>query len=128
MASGFFGANISAYFNELEYQELKQNQLDNVISALKRRKIIKSDISSFDIEIRFDRNKLTSLKENADALAVLLNAHIPPRDALKVSGIFSDVDGVANQMEKLEKQINDATQKAVIDDLTKPNEENKPNE
>lgn len=115
MASGFFGANISAYFNELEFQKPKQNQIDNAIEALKRKGIIKSDISSFDIQIRFDRNKLSSLKENADALAVLLKCNIPPRDALKVAGIFSDADNIANEMENIKKTaIN-----KIVDEVTK---------
>lgn len=119
MASGFFGANISAYFNELEYQQPKQCQIDNVISALRRAKIITSDISSFDIEIRFDRNKLTSLKEAADALAILLSNKIPTRDALKVVGIFGDVDRIANEMEKIKQQYTNA----VVDGLVNNNQE-----
>ena len=127
MASGFFGANIDAYFNELEFQLPKQNQIDIVIDALSRRKLIKSNISSFEIEVRFDRNKLTSLKENADALAVLLANHIPTRDALKVTGIFGDVDRIANEMDKVEQEILNTAVDTVVEEKVIENgvEENK---
>lgn len=111
-ASGLLQANQNAYFNELEFQKPKQALIDNVITALRDNKIIKSNLSSFDIEIRFDRNKLTDIQSSTTALATLLGINgMPAKDALKVVGLFSDIDSVS-------KKIEEAVKKSVINGLT----------
>lgn len=117
--SGFYTANQNAYFNELEFKKPKQRLIDNLIEVLRMKSIIKSDISSYDIEIRFDRTRLSSLLDNANALSVLLASGMPIKDSIKVCGIFNDVDRVAAEAEKiLEEKVN-----AEIEKISKENEE-----
>lgn len=103
--SGYYTANQNAYFNELEFKEPKQNIIDNVLEILRIDNIIKTDLSSFDIEIRFDRNKLTSVLDNANALAILIGTGAPVKDSIKVTGLFNDIDRVAKDMEQRIKEI-----------------------
>lgn len=119
-ASGLLQANQNAYFNELEFQKPKQALIDNVIAALKANEppLIKSDLSSFDIEIRFDRNKLTDIVSSATALATLLGINgMPIKPALKAVGLFSEIDKVAAEMEtKIKEAVVSGLTKAIIGD------------
>lgn len=98
---GYYTANQNAYFNELEFKLPKQNIIENTISLLKQNGKIKGEITSEDIEIRFDRTRLTSLLDNANALSLLISSGMPIKDSIKVTGIFNDVDRVAEEAKKI---------------------------
>lgn len=99
-ANGFFIVNQNAYFNELEFKPAKINQIENVISALKREKLISSDLTIDDIEIRFDRNKLSNINEVANAISTLNATGIPMNHILKTTGAFNNIDEIIEDMNK----------------------------
>lgn len=118
IGSGLYIVNQTAYFNELEFRKPKRKLIENIIQRLKKEGNIKSDLDIDEIEFRFDRNRLTSLKENADAFSVLINAGYPYKEALKVTGFTNDIDLVSKEMERLRKETIDYTENKINEEIS----------
>lgn len=89
-------ANFSANARELAFITPKREQLDNIITILKRNGEIASDICSQDIDIKFDRKRLSSALEDINMLETMIRTGVDPYDAVVECGIFDDNNRVAN--------------------------------
>lgn len=94
-------ANFTSNKREQCFYKPKRQQLENIITILRRNGLLKSDISAKDIEIKFDRNRLMSITEHVNNLRTLLiDCKVGAYNALKVCDIFDDNASVAKEIEE----------------------------
>ena len=97
-------ANFNSNRKEQRFYIPKRKQLENVITILRRTGKLKTDISSRDIEIKFDRNRLASITETVNNLRTLLLSNVKPIDALNITPLFEDNGSVAKGIEETIKE------------------------
>jgi SPP1 family phage portal protein len=97
-------ANFNSNRKEQRFYIPKRKQLENVIAILRRTGKLKTDISSRDIEIKFDRNRLASITETVNNLRTLLLSNVRPIDALNITPLFEDNGSVAKGIEDTIKE------------------------
>lgn len=93
-------ANFMANADEQSFIKPKKEQLDNVISILKTYGVINSDISSIDIDIQFDQNRLTDISQAVIILETAIRAGLDSYDALNVAKLLNDPNTASIGMQK----------------------------
>lgn len=93
-------ANFNSNRREQRFYIPKRKQLENIITILRGKGELKSNITSKDIEIKFDKNRLVSVSETVNNLKTLIETGIRPIDALNVSPLFDDNGSVAEGIEE----------------------------
>ena len=99
-ANGHTIANFVSNRKEQAFHKPKRQQLDNIIAILKRKKEISSNIKASDIDIKFDKNRLTSISDNVINLVKLLDAGMEEYDALVVCPFIDDISSVADRIKE----------------------------
>lgn len=102
--SGYVLANFSSSAIELQLEPALRNQLDNIITILKNEKKITSDISASDIDIKFDKNRLSSITELVNNLEALIRLGMNAYDALTIVKLAENnrhiADGIQATLDK----------------------------
>ena len=89
--SGWQMAEESAQFSENMFREGEIASLRVIKKILEAsNNEIFNDLNIADIEIKFNRNKISNLAVKTNALATMINAGIHPRHAIITSDLFSD--------------------------------------
>ena len=104
--NGHTVANFMSNRREQSFYKPKREQLGNIITILRRSNLLESDIKESDIEIKFDKNRLTSMTENITNFINLINNYVDPLDALNVCPIFEDNNSVSQRIKaNMEKEL-----------------------
>lgn len=89
--SGWQMAEESAQFSENMFREGEVASLRVIANILRNSKNeIFENMDISDIEIKFNRNKISNLAVKTNSLATMINAGIHPRHAIITSDLFSD--------------------------------------
>lgn len=97
--NGWLMADTKAREDEVGFVNSEQYLLDYILRYLREKDLI-GELRPYDVEIKFNRNKVDNIQSMAQSYSMLVKSGIHPAIAMEVIGVFGDSNEVWQRSEK----------------------------